>query len=59
MITSTKSQAPSTKQIPITQIQNSKNYFGPLVIGYWGLFGVGEALASLFKATEVAPTPRN
>jgi len=21
-----------------------------LVIGYWGLFGVGEALASLFKA---------
>ena len=35
---STKSQAPNIKQIPMTQIQNSKeNRFDPLIIGNWNL----------------------
>jgi hypothetical protein len=34
--------------------------FGDLDIGNRNLFGwVGEALASLFRATEVAPTPND
>jgi len=40
---STKSQAPNIKQIPMTQIQNSKqNRFDHLIIGEWNLFGIWE-----------------
>jgi hypothetical protein len=40
---STKSQATNIKQIPMAQIQNSKeNRFDLLILGDWNLFGIWE-----------------
>jgi hypothetical protein len=35
-----KFQITNPKQIPITEIQNSKHSFGPFGIGAWDLFGI-------------------